>query len=101
MKYLKGTIGFLLCYNGKTEDGLVGYCDSDYAGDLMKGKSTSGYIFMLYGGPIAWSSSLQRVTALSSLEAEYIYQFRKRIKRTPMVAAIIGIPRIETNGEDN
>lgn len=27
---------------------------------------------MLHGGPIAWSSSLQRVTALSSSEAEYM-----------------------------
>ncbi|XP_071572364.1 uncharacterized protein [Temnothorax nylanderi] len=72
IRYLKGTIGLLLCYNGKTEEGLVGYCDSDYAGDVTERKSTSGYIFTLHGGPIAWSSSLQRVTALSSSEAEYM-----------------------------
>lgn len=72
MRYLKSTIKFSLCYSGKAEDELVGYCDSDYAGDLAERKSTSGYIFMLHGGPIAWSSSLQRVTALSSSEAEYM-----------------------------
>lgn len=72
MKYLKGTIGLSLCYKGQTGGRLIGYCDSDYAGDLEARKSTSGHIFMLHGGPIAWSSSLQRITALSSSEAEYI-----------------------------
>lgn len=72
MKYLKGTISLSLCYNGERQDKLVGYCDSDYAGDLEARKSTSGYIFMLHEGPIAWSSSLQKVTALSSSEAEYM-----------------------------
>ncbi|XP_039302787.1 secreted RxLR effector protein 161-like [Solenopsis invicta] len=72
MKYLKGTIGFSLCYKGKSEDKLVGYCDSDYAGDLVSRRSTSGYVFMLHDAPISWSSNLQRVTALSSTEAEYM-----------------------------
>lgn len=72
MKYLKGTIDLSLCYNGKTQDKLIGYCDSDYAGDPVARRSTSGYIFMQFGGPIAWSSSLQKVTALSSSEAEYM-----------------------------
>jgi hypothetical protein len=35
-------------------------------------KSTSGLIFFLAGGPIAWQSAKQRVVALSSCEAEYI-----------------------------
>lgn len=36
MKYLKG---LPLCYNGKMEDKLVGYCDSHYANDLEARKS--------------------------------------------------------------
>lgn len=72
MKYLKGTMNFSLCFSEKSSDELVGFCDSDYAGDEKERKSTSGYVFMLYGGPVAWSSSLQRVTALSSSEAEYM-----------------------------
>jgi len=72
MKYLKGTVSLSLCYNKETQDELIGYCDSDYAGDLMSRKSTSGYVFTLHGRPIAWSSSLQKVTALSSSEAEYM-----------------------------
>lgn len=71
MKYLKGTIDLSLCF-GESSDNLIGYCDSDYAGEVEERRSTSGYIFMLHGGPVAWSSSLQRVTALSSSEAEYM-----------------------------
>ena len=51
---------------------LVGYSDSDLAGDVNDRKSTSGLIFFLAGGPVAWQSAKQKVVALSSCEAEYI-----------------------------
>jgi hypothetical protein len=51
---------------------LVGYCDSDWAGCPDTRRSTSGYIFTLAGGPISWASSIQKVVALSTCEAEYI-----------------------------
>ncbi|GAU23070.1 hypothetical protein TSUD_183690 [Trifolium subterraneum] len=35
-------------------------------------KSTAGYVFLLGGAPIAWSSKKESVVALSSCEAEYI-----------------------------
>ena len=38
----------------------------------MKGKSTSGWVVFLAGGPVAWGVSLQSVTAQSTTEAEYI-----------------------------
>ncbi|KAL6346168.1 hypothetical protein AAG906_027902 [Vitis piasezkii] len=38
--------------------GSLGYVDSDYVGDLDKRKSTIGYIFTLFGGPISWKSQL-------------------------------------------
>jgi len=50
----------------------LGYSDSDLAGDVNDRKSTSGLIFFLAGGPIAWQSAKQKVVALSSCEAEYI-----------------------------
>lgn len=59
MKYLKSTSVISLTYNEGTNDELVGYSNSDYASDLTKRKSTSGYVFMLNGRPIAWLSSLQ------------------------------------------
>ena len=71
MRYLKGTIDFSLTFSGTKLD-LIGFCDSDWGGELDERRLTSGYVFTLGGGPIAWSSELQKLTALSSTEAEYI-----------------------------
>ena len=36
---------------------LTGFSDSDWVGDLDIYKSTSRYIFLLYGGAISWKSA--------------------------------------------
>ncbi|KAE8733040.1 Detected protein of unknown function [Hibiscus syriacus] len=46
--------------------------DSDYAGDLDKSKSTTGYMFKIIGGAISWVSKMQSVVATSTTEAEYV-----------------------------
>ncbi|KAK3027969.1 hypothetical protein RJ639_039436 [Escallonia herrerae] len=51
---------------------VSGFVDSDYAGDLDSRRSTTGYVFTFYGGPICWKSVLQSTTALSTTEAEYM-----------------------------
>jgi hypothetical protein len=51
---------------------LIGFSDSDYAGDVDKRKSTTGVIFFLADSPITWQSMKQKVVAQSSCEAEYI-----------------------------
>jgi hypothetical protein len=51
---------------------LLGYSDSDHAGDLEKRKGTSGVVFFLNGNVVTWSSQKQRVVSPSSCEAEYI-----------------------------
>lgn len=50
----------------------MGYSDSDWGGSPDDRRSTSGWVFMLGSGAIAWSSKKQPITALSSTEAEYI-----------------------------
>ena len=47
------------------------FIDSDWAGDNIDRKSTSGYVFMLAEGPISWSSKKQSAISLPSIEAEY------------------------------
>lgn len=50
---------------------LIAYLDSAHA-DTAARKSTCGYIFLLQGSPISWSSRIQRRVALSTTEAEYV-----------------------------
>eukprot|EP00253_Pinus_taeda_P008471 PITA_08471 len=50
---------------------LLGFTDSDWAGDKIDRKSTSGYSLSLGSGPICWSSKKQAAIALSSAEAKY------------------------------
>ena len=54
------------------------YADADFAGDSSK-RSTSGNIIFLSGGPITWSSRLQKLYALSTAEAE-IYSLTEALK---------------------
>jgi hypothetical protein len=42
------------------------------AGDMDRIRSTSGYVFNLFGGEISWMSKRQAVVALSTTEAEYM-----------------------------
>ena len=51
---------------------VVGYVDSDYAGDMDDRRSTTGYVFTLTGGPICWKSSVQPIVAMSTTDAEYM-----------------------------
>nr|CAE04466.3 OSJNBa0029L02.7 [Oryza sativa Japonica Group] len=51
---------------------LIGFSDSDMAGDLDDRKSTTGVLYMLGKSLISWQSQKQKVVALSSCEAEYI-----------------------------
>jgi histone deacetylase 1/2 len=72
LRYLNGTREHSIVYKKQAQLQLEGYCDADWGGDQNDRKSTSGYVFMLCGGPISWNSKKQSTVALSSTEAEYI-----------------------------
>jgi hypothetical protein len=67
--YLKGTktLGIHL---GKSDE-IIGYCDSDYASCQDTRRSQTGWVFMMFGGPICWQSKCQATVATSTVEAEY------------------------------
>ena len=79
MAYLQGTMTHGIVYSPNAEvgditveysglkDGLLSLSDSNWS----SGRSLSGYVVFLAGGPVLWVSKLQPVTSLSSAEAEY------------------------------
>ena len=75
-KYLHGTSDYGLCYQGRLGlEGVLdihGFVDANWAGDLDQRRSTSGYVFSLFGDTVSWMSKRQFVVALSTTEAEYI-----------------------------
>lgn len=71
MRYLKETKHLSLNFR-KTGKVLEVFSDSDWGFDPVDRKSFSGYVFILGGAAVSWSSKKQYCTALSSAEAEYI-----------------------------
>ncbi|KAG8480197.1 hypothetical protein CXB51_024909 [Gossypium anomalum] len=57
---------------GRTEDGVIGYVDVDFAGDLDRRRYLTGYVFTIGGCAISWKATLQTTVALSTTEAEYM-----------------------------
>ena len=71
-RYLKTTMNLCLRFEKEGSTQVRGYCDSDFAGDVDTMRSTAGYVFLLAGGAISWSSKRQQTVAVSSTEAEYM-----------------------------
>ena len=70
LRYLKATPDLGLVFD-KEEKFLVGFVDSSF-GKSHDGKSTSGFVFKMMGGAVAWASRKQTCVADSSTEAEYV-----------------------------
>ena len=75
LRYVKGIMDLGICYKrgATTDEMLVAFFDSDYAGDQEDRRSTSGYVFMFSGGAVAWSSKKQPMISLLTTEAEFIF----------------------------
>lgn len=71
LRYLRGTSDYCITYNSGREL-VCGYVDSDFAGDMDKRRSTSGYVFTLADGAFSWMSKLQNIVFLSTTEAKYV-----------------------------
>ena len=69
---MKGTIDYGLFYKKSEKKELVGFSDSDFARNLDDRKSTFGYIFLLSGVAVSWSSRKQHIVTLSTTEVEII-----------------------------
>jgi hypothetical protein len=73
IRYVAGTLNHSLYYPRCPEEAhLVGYSDSDHAGDIDTSKSTSVILFFFGKCLVSWQLVKQQVVALSNCEAEYI-----------------------------
>ena len=74
LRYVAGTRDYGLVYprRSRGELELIGFSDSDMAGDVDVRRSTTGVLFFLGACPISWQSMKQKVVALSTCKAEYI-----------------------------
>src|ERR1700678_2092181 len=74
--YIKNTMDYGLTYTRGHGLSPHAYVDADFGGCKDTRCSTSGYVFMMAGGPVAWSSKRQATVALSTVEAEYVAMSR-------------------------
>ena len=73
--YLKGSINLKLRYTydtKSTNNQVHAYSDADWASDIDKRRSCTGYIIKMANGAINWNSKRQPIVALSRTEEEYI-----------------------------
>ncbi|KAG9442085.1 hypothetical protein H6P81_017939 [Aristolochia fimbriata] len=71
LRYLKGTVNYGIHYSGLPTV-LEGYSDANWISDSDETKSTSGFVFTLGGGAVAWKSSKQTLITRSTMEAEMV-----------------------------
>jgi len=60
LRYLKESKNIGLCFDRETNSDckIAGYSDSDFAGDLDRRRSLTGYAFTLSGSAISWKATL-------------------------------------------
>ena len=71
-RYLRATKDFGIRFRAKDKSQLTGYVDADWAACLDTSRSTTGCLFLLAGGPVAWMSRRQRLVTKSTAESEFI-----------------------------
>src|SRR6202522_1621544 len=74
--YIKNTIVYGLIYSPDYDIPPHAFVDADYGGCKDTRRSTSGYVFIMAGGAVSWSSKRQATVALSTVEAEYVAMSR-------------------------
>ena len=106
VRYLKGTIHLELAYGQRPDGsspiipapyGLIGYGDSNFAGDREDRKSVMGYCFFLNRAVVSWSSKKQKIVSTSTTEAEYI-AISHAAREGVWIKRFINELRLETTG---
>ena len=93
LRYLKGTMHYQLVYRGGDSGELfTTYSDASHGGCKATGRATGGYVTLVSGAAVGWSSKRQPFVSLSSTEAEYVaaVEAGKEIKWTRNILSEFG-----------
>jgi len=71
VRYLKGTKEKKLVYGASGKSGLMSFTDADGASQDHR-RAISGFVVLIDGGAVSWSSKKQELVTLSTMEAEYV-----------------------------
>jgi len=71
LRYLQGTLSYVLHLYKSSFNKLISYTDADWGGCPDTRRSTSGYCVFLGDNLISWSSKRQPTLSCSSAKAEY------------------------------
>ncbi|KIJ23037.1 hypothetical protein M422DRAFT_196412 [Sphaerobolus stellatus SS14] len=97
MAYVRGSLDYGILYSRGAGSGLkpITYVDADYGNCMDTRRSTGGYVVMMAGGPVSWSSKRQQTVALSTTEAEYMAYTRAAQQAVWMSSFMseIGLPQ--------
>ncbi|OAE31115.1 hypothetical protein AXG93_150s1040 [Marchantia polymorpha subsp. ruderalis] len=99
LRYLAGTKNLGIVYPG-SDTTMKEFCDADFAGDLDSRRSITGYVFLVNGGAVSWSSRLQKTVGLFTMESrakhiDVCYHFvRERVEMQEISVCLIFLLRI-------
>lgn len=71
LRYVKGTLHYVLHYPTKLDFTLTGFCDADWAKCKISRKSITCYCILLEGCLISWKTKKQTIVSRFSVEVEY------------------------------
>jgi hypothetical protein len=73
ISYLYGTRSLGIEYNGDLQSQYFqSSSDASYADDSKTRRSTQGFLFFLFGGPVDWRCTKQKTVTTSTTEAEFL-----------------------------
>ncbi len=112
LRYLSATKHLSIRYSRNDPNGdkltdlvLTGYVDASWGSESDDRKSVTGYVMTLAGGPVAWMSKKQTITAQSTAEAEYVAasSATSEVLYLRKLMSELGIPQTTATvlGEDN
>ena len=76
IRYIKNTLNYSLTHSQNSKLSPHAFADMDYGECKDTQRLTSGYVFMMAGRPVTWSSKYQATVALSTVEVEYVAMSR-------------------------